>query len=55
MAVADPLLGHRLRIVESEQTLDIGAVPVVSAALPAALAPSGPGWPSPYWSCPSCR
>ncbi|MFD9720777.1 DUF6069 family protein [Streptomyces sp. NPDC059076] len=38
--VADPVLGHRLRIVNGEQTLDIGAVAVVLAALLAALA----GW-----------
>ncbi|MGP3989238.1 DUF6069 family protein [Streptomyces sp. 3N207] len=38
--VADPVLGHRLRIVDGEQTLDIGAVPVVLVALLAALA----GW-----------
>ncbi|WP_406151522.1 DUF6069 family protein [Streptomyces sp. NBC_01012] len=31
--VADPLLGHRLRIADGEQTLDIGAVPVVIVAL----------------------
>ncbi|MGJ3558163.1 DUF6069 family protein [Streptomyces sp. INA 01156] len=70
--VADPLLGHRLRIADGEQMLDIGAVPVVVAALLASLAgwgllaalerfgrgapaPSGPGWPAPYWPCPSCR
>ncbi|MFF0446249.1 DUF6069 family protein [Streptomyces sp. NPDC004609] len=38
--VADPVLGRRLRITDGEQTLDIGAVPVVLFALPAALA----GW-----------
>ncbi|PSK87474.1 hypothetical protein CLV63_13127 [Murinocardiopsis flavida] len=38
--VADPLLGHRLRIIDGEQTLDIGAVPVAMVALLAALA----GW-----------
>ncbi|MEU1488182.1 DUF6069 family protein [Streptomyces sp. NPDC005752] len=38
--VADPVLGHRLRIVAVEQPLDIGAVPVVLVALLAALA----GW-----------
>ncbi|MEV8228933.1 DUF6069 family protein [Streptomyces sp. NPDC079167] len=38
--VADPVLGHRLRITDGEQTLDIGAVPVVIAALLASLS----GW-----------
>ncbi|MDX3530512.1 DUF6069 family protein [Streptomyces sp. ID05-39B] len=38
--VADPVLGHRLRIISDEQSLDIGAVPVASVALLAALA----GW-----------
>ncbi|WP_328371054.1 DUF6069 family protein [Streptomyces sp. NBC_00445] len=38
--VADPLLGHRLRIGDGEQTLDIGAVPVAVVALLASLA----GW-----------
>ncbi|MGP4086711.1 DUF6069 family protein [Streptomyces sp. KR55] len=38
--VADPVLGHRLRIIDGEQTLDIGAAPVVLVALLAALA----GW-----------
>ncbi|MFI2414787.1 DUF6069 family protein [Streptomyces sp. NPDC018947] len=38
--VADPLLGHRLRIVDGEQTLDIGAVPVAVVALVASLS----GW-----------
>ncbi|WP_081236869.1 DUF6069 family protein [Streptomyces viridosporus] len=38
--VADPLLGHRLRIADGEQTLDIGAVPVAVVALLASLA----GW-----------
>ncbi|ONK14750.1 DUF6069 family protein [Streptomyces sp. MP131-18] len=38
--VADPVLGHRLRIIDGEQTLDIGAVPVVVVALLAALV----GW-----------
>ncbi|MFD3613296.1 DUF6069 family protein [Streptomyces atroolivaceus] len=38
--VADPLLGHRLRIADDEQTLDIGAVPVAVVALLASLA----GW-----------
>ncbi|WP_046508108.1 DUF6069 family protein [Streptomyces odonnellii] len=38
--VADPVLGHRLRIIADEQPLDIGAVPVVLVALLAALA----GW-----------
>ncbi|MFF7376808.1 DUF6069 family protein [Streptomyces massasporeus] len=38
--VADPVLGHRLRITDGEQTLDIGAAPVAVAALFASLA----GW-----------
>lgn len=38
--VADPGLGHRLRITDGEQTLVIGAVPVVVVALLTALA----GW-----------
>jgi hypothetical protein len=38
--VADPLLGHRLRIADGEQTLDIGVVPVAFVALPASLS----GW-----------
>ena len=38
--IADPVLGHQLRIINGEQTLDIGAVPVVLVALLAALA----GW-----------
>lgn len=38
--VADPLLGHRLRIADGEQTLDIGAVPVAVVALLASFA----GW-----------
>ncbi|MER6917252.1 DUF6069 family protein [Streptomyces sp. NPDC000594] len=38
--VADPVLGHRLRITDGGRTVDIGAVPVALAALPAALA----GW-----------
>jgi multidrug transporter EmrE-like cation transporter len=38
--VADPLLGHRLRIADGEQTLDIGAVPVGVVALLASLS----GW-----------
>ncbi|MFH9042613.1 DUF6069 family protein [Streptomyces sp. NPDC017966] len=38
--VADPLLGHRLRIADDEQTLDIGAVPVAVVALLASLS----GW-----------
>ncbi|MFE4212728.1 DUF6069 family protein [Streptomyces sp. NPDC056844] len=37
---ADPLLGHRLRITDGEQTLDIGALPVAFVALLASLA----GW-----------
>ncbi|MEV4680737.1 DUF6069 family protein [Streptomyces kurssanovii] len=38
--VADPLLGHRLRIADGEQTLDLGAVPVAVVALLASLS----GW-----------
>ncbi|MFI5568080.1 DUF6069 family protein [Streptomyces sp. NPDC051740] len=38
--VTDPLLGHRLRIVDGERTLDIGAVPVAAVALLASLS----GW-----------
>ncbi len=38
--VADPLLGHRLRIADGEQTLDIDAVPVAVVALLASLS----GW-----------
>ncbi|MGW6461820.1 DUF6069 family protein [Streptomyces sp. NPDC055078] len=38
--VADPVLGHRVRITDGGQTLGIGAVPVVLVALLAALA----GW-----------
>ncbi|APY84592.1 DUF6069 family protein [Streptomyces alfalfae] len=38
--VADPLVGHRLRIADGEQTLDIGAAPVAVVALLASLA----GW-----------
>lgn len=38
--VADPLLGHPLRIADGEQTLDIGAVPVALVALLATLS----GW-----------
>ncbi|MET9574244.1 DUF6069 family protein [Streptomyces sp. DT199] len=38
--VADPLLGHRLRIADGEQTLDIGAAPVAVVALFASLS----GW-----------
>ncbi|MFJ8858854.1 DUF6069 family protein [Streptomyces sp. NPDC102451] len=37
---ADPLLGHRLRITDGEQTLDVGALPVALVALLASLA----GW-----------
>lgn len=36
----DPLLGHRLRIADDEETLDIGAVPVAFVALLASLS----GW-----------
>ncbi|WP_406859174.1 DUF6069 family protein [Streptomyces sp. HUAS MG47] len=35
--VTDPLLGHRLRIADGGQTLDIGAVPVAFVALLASL------------------
>lgn len=38
--VADPVLGHRLRIINGEQTLDIGVAAVVLIALLVALA----GW-----------
>ncbi|MFF6786053.1 DUF6069 family protein [Streptomyces sp. NPDC012510] len=38
--IADPLLGHRLRIADGERTLDIGAVPVAVVALLASLS----GW-----------
>ncbi|MFE6095225.1 DUF6069 family protein [Streptomyces massasporeus] len=38
--VADPVLGHRLRVADGEQTLDLGAAPVAVAALFASLA----GW-----------
>ncbi|WP_405657552.1 DUF6069 family protein [Streptomyces sp. RK9] len=38
--VADPLLGHRSRIADGGETLDIGAVPVAAVALLASLA----GW-----------
>ncbi|GGU44769.1 hypothetical protein GCM10010244_83460 [Streptomyces coeruleorubidus] len=38
--VADPLLGHRLRIADGEQTLHIGAVSVALVALLASLS----GW-----------
>ncbi|MFC8779053.1 DUF6069 family protein [Streptomyces nigra] len=38
--VADPLLGHRLRITDGDRTLDIGAGPIVFVALLASLA----GW-----------
>ncbi|MFI1418785.1 DUF6069 family protein [Streptomyces sp. NPDC020731] len=38
--VTDPLLGHRLRIADGEQTLDIGAAPVAAVALLASLS----GW-----------
>ncbi|MEV0445501.1 DUF6069 family protein [Streptomyces spectabilis] len=38
--VADPLLGHRLRIADGERTLDVGAVPVAVVALFASLC----GW-----------
>ena len=38
--VADPLLGHRLRIADGEQTLALGAVPVAVVALVASLS----GW-----------
>ncbi|MFB9346236.1 DUF6069 family protein [Streptomyces heliomycini] len=38
--VADPLLGHRLRIADGERTLDVGAAPVAVVALLASLC----GW-----------
>ncbi|MBM7443192.1 DUF6069 family protein [Streptomyces sp. HB132] len=38
--VADPLLGHRLQITDGDQTLDIGAVPVLTVALCASIS----GW-----------
>jgi multidrug transporter EmrE-like cation transporter len=38
--VADPLFGHRLRIADGEQTLDVDAVPVAVVALLASLS----GW-----------
>ncbi|MFD0415949.1 DUF6069 family protein [Streptomyces sp. NPDC127108] len=38
--VADPLLGHRSRIADGGETLDIGAVPVAAVALLASLS----GW-----------
>lgn len=38
--VVDPLLGHRVRIADGEETLDIGAGAVVVVALLASLA----GW-----------
>ncbi|MEU9661712.1 DUF6069 family protein [Streptomyces chartreusis] len=38
--IADPMLGHRLRIANGEETLDIGAVPVAVVALLASLS----GW-----------
>lgn len=45
--VADPLLGHRLRITDGEQALDIGALPVAVVAPLASLS----GWgPLPPWS-----
>ncbi|MEU1266560.1 DUF6069 family protein [Streptomyces cellulosae] len=39
-AVADPVLGHRLRVTDGEETLDVGAAPVAVVALLASLA----GW-----------
>ena len=36
--VADPLLGHRLRIADGEETLDLGAAPIAVVALLASLA-----------------
>ncbi|QDY77929.1 DUF6069 family protein [Streptomyces qinzhouensis] len=39
--VADPLLGHRLRIVDGGETLDIDAMTAVLAALPPVLAAWG--------------
>ncbi|MEU0384342.1 DUF6069 family protein [Streptomyces chartreusis] len=38
--VADPVLGHRLRIADGERTLDIGAAPAAVVALLASLS----GW-----------
>lgn len=38
--VTDPLLGHPLRVADGEETLDIGAGPVVFVALLASLS----GW-----------
>ncbi|MFJ8633011.1 DUF6069 family protein [Streptomyces sp. NPDC093568] len=38
--VTDPLLGHRIRITDGDQTLDIGAAPVAVVALLASLS----GW-----------
>ncbi|MFE9813982.1 DUF6069 family protein [Streptomyces sp. NPDC005773] len=38
--VTDPLLGHRLRMADGDQTLDISAAPVAVVALLASLA----GW-----------
>ncbi|MEU9631106.1 DUF6069 family protein [Streptomyces luteogriseus] len=38
--VADPVLGHRLRLSDGGRTLDIGAVPVAVVALGASLS----GW-----------
>ncbi|WP_326659814.1 DUF6069 family protein [Streptomyces sp. NBC_00385] len=38
--VTEPLLGHRLRMVDGDRTLDIGAAPVAVVALLASLA----GW-----------
>ncbi|MFB8754180.1 DUF6069 family protein [Streptomyces nigra] len=38
--VTDPLLGHRLRITDGDQTLELGAGPVAFVALLASLA----GW-----------
>ncbi|MFE4049538.1 DUF6069 family protein [Streptomyces sp. YIM B13518] len=38
--VADPLLGHRLRIADGERPLDVGAAPVAVVALLASLC----GW-----------
>ncbi|WP_337662453.1 DUF6069 family protein [Streptomyces sp. GESEQ-13] len=39
-AVTDPVLGHRLRVTDGEETLDVGAAPVAVVALFASLA----GW-----------
>ncbi|MCC9711522.1 DUF6069 family protein [Streptomyces sp. MNU76] len=45
--VADPLLGHRLRIADGEQTLDIGAVPVAGDDALSKRPPSALRWTKP--------